>query len=100
MSASSSKPAHLPTDPEYPDAKDEKTAATRLAPTSDVRELHERLQADPRFNPPPPSAWKRIALLALIGFLLYLAFSMRTRTARKEQVVYANRCVSFLLMCG
>ena len=53
-----------------PTSDDEKRrpSAVREQPTSDVHELHRRLARDPRFNPEPPSAWKR---LALVLFLLH-----------------------------
>lgn len=63
----------------------------REEPTSDVRVLSERLQRDPRFNPPTPSAWKRAALLAFVVVLFYIAYNMRVNLARQSQIVYADR---------
>lgn len=48
---------------------------------------------DERFNPRPPSPWKRLALLLFIGFLFYIAFQMRSSlSGKKSKVVYASRC--------
>lgn len=63
----------------------------RLEPTSDIDELHARLHADPRFNPPTPSAWKRIALLALVFALFYFGVRMRVQMAQQPEVVHAKR---------
>lgn len=48
---------------------------------------------DTHFNPPPPSPWKRVALIVLICFLFYLGFSMRSTLLRdkKHDIVYASR---------
>ncbi|EKM76849.1 hypothetical protein AGABI1DRAFT_115523 [Agaricus bisporus var. burnettii JB137-S8] len=47
---------------------------------------------DERFNPPPPSPWKRLALLLFIVFLFYIAFQMRSSIpSKKAKVVYASR---------
>ena len=65
----------------------------REAPTSDINVLRERLRRDPRFNPPPPSAWKRVALLITIVVLFYVALRMRMALIRpnEPQVIHANR---------
>ncbi|OCH84560.1 hypothetical protein OBBRIDRAFT_395844 [Obba rivulosa] len=60
-------------------------------PTSDVHVLNERLNRDPRFNPPTPSPWKRIALLAFVVALFYVALKLRVNLAKQTQVVYADR---------
>lgn len=84
------------------DIKSDKPAAvrrrssspTRPQPTSDIDELHARLHADPRFNPPTPSPWKRAALLVFAIALFYFAVTMRQsmRAAKREpEVVYAQR---------
>ncbi|KAF7789773.1 hypothetical protein EIP86_000719 [Pleurotus ostreatoroseus] len=63
----------------------------RLAPTSDINELHARLREDPRFNPPAPSPWKRAALLLVIVLLCWLAFRMRKALVVEQEVVHARR---------
>ncbi|EMD37164.1 hypothetical protein CERSUDRAFT_115076 [Gelatoporia subvermispora B] len=63
----------------------------REEPTSDIHELNERLNRDPRFNPPTPSVWKRVALLVLIVVLFYVGIKMRVNIAKQSQVVYADR---------
>lgn len=71
----------------------------RLAPTSDINELHARLHADPRFNPPTPSVWKRAALVVLVVFLFWLGASMRKSMSQKPEVIHTQRCVSILMDC-
>lgn len=67
----------------------------RLPPTSDINELHARLRADPRFNPPTPSPWKRAALLLVVFALAWLAFTMRKALSMEPpEVVHARRCAS------
>ena len=68
----------------------------RLPPTSDINELHARLRADPRFNPAPPSPWKRVALGAIVFFLLWLAFRLRKPLLMpmEKEVVHAKRSVT------
>ncbi|PSS34014.1 hypothetical protein PHLCEN_2v1918 [Hermanssonia centrifuga] len=69
------------------------TSRSRLEPTSDIDELHARLQADPRFNPPTPSPWKRIALLLVVAILLWAGVTMRKPHAKASQIVHAKRYV-------
>ena len=80
---------------------DEKRKFPRQEPTSDVRELHRRLAQDPRFNPPTPSPWKRIALIVFLFSLLYLGLKLRLNAIQKLEaepsVVHANRYVPLLL---
>ncbi|KAI0791181.1 hypothetical protein C8Q75DRAFT_757032 [Abortiporus biennis] len=59
-------------------------------PSSDIRVLQERLRQDPRFNPPPPAAWKRVALLIGMVFLFWLAYHIRPQP-QPERVLHANR---------
>ncbi|CAL1715850.1 unnamed protein product [Somion occarium] len=76
------------------DKADIKGRRDQVEPTSDVNVLHRRLNEDPRFNPPTPSFWKRIALVITVFFLFWVAYSIRTPLyARppKETVVHANR---------
>ncbi|KAJ7061849.1 hypothetical protein C8F01DRAFT_146806 [Mycena amicta] len=44
-----------------------------------------------RFDQPPPSPWKRAALLLIIGLLFFLAFRMKATGVGKEKVVPATR---------
>ena len=64
-------------------------------PTSDVRELHRRLAADPRFNPPTPSPWKRAALVVFIVVLFWVGLRLRLNLleqgAEEQTVVHAQR---------
>jgi hypothetical protein len=63
------------------------------------RELQRQTERDPRFNVPPPSAWKRIALLAFIGVLFWLSFYVKIKNEKKPVVVHATRYVfSFKLI--
>jgi len=71
--------------------KSEKNTLPQTEPTSDVGELTRRLQADPRFNPPTPSVWKRVALVVVVFVLFWLAFSMRAPLQREQRVVHAQR---------
>lgn len=64
-----------------------------------------RRLADPRFNSPPPSRWKRAGLLALVFVLFWAALSMRKSMKNAPpKVVYANRSVPAILyiqvLCG
>ena len=49
---------------------------------------------DPRFDRPPPAAWKRIALILFLAFLFWLSYAIRpTKQSAKPEVIYASRCV-------
>ncbi|TCD63947.1 hypothetical protein EIP91_004757 [Steccherinum ochraceum] len=78
-----------------PSEKDKLAAeiAARNVPTSDVNVLKERLKRDPRFNPPAPSLWKRVALLITIVALFYIALKMRIGLLQQPEppVVHAQR---------
>ncbi|KAI6142748.1 hypothetical protein BKA82DRAFT_4190327 [Pisolithus tinctorius] len=50
-----------------------------------------RRVTDPRFNPPPPSAWKRIALIAFVVFLFWLSYSLSSKKNTQPKVIYASR---------
>ena len=82
------------------DVKEPLRSRDRLEPTSDVNELHARLASDPRFNPPTPSVWKRIALLVTILLLGYFGYKLRkplfmpSEAAETAQVTYAQRSAS------
>ena len=76
------------------DIKTSSRPSSRNQPTSDIAELHARLRADPRFNPTPPSPWKRAALLLVVVFLLWLAYRMRKPIVQEvfeREVVHAQR---------
>ena len=75
--------------------KAERRPTGRLEPTSDVAELHRRLAEDPRFNPPTPSVWKRVALVVLVVFLFWVGISMRKQMsqAKSPEILYASRSV-------
>ncbi|KAF7290868.1 Casein kinase I isoform alpha [Mycena kentingensis (nom. inval.)] len=52
--------------------------------------------ADPRFDRPAPSPWKRAALLLTIALLFWLALHMKSpkgifRSSKQQTVVYSNR---------
>ncbi|KAI0346253.1 hypothetical protein BDW22DRAFT_1352308 [Trametopsis cervina] len=64
----------------------------RLPPTSDIDELHARLHADPRFNPPTPSIWKRVSLVILVVVLFWLGVTLRKPLMRPPpEVLHAER---------
>ncbi|KAI0090174.1 hypothetical protein BDY19DRAFT_905224 [Irpex rosettiformis] len=63
----------------------------RLPPTSDINELHARFRADPRFNPPTPSIWTRLALVVLVIILFWFGVNMRKEMARPPPEVQALR---------
>lgn len=94
MSTSSYKYERLATSPTAP--SDLKRRTSHDEPTSDIHELHRRLEADPRFNPPTPSAWKRVALILFLLFVFWFGFKLRTSVspAAAPKVVHASRCVT------
>lgn len=112
-----SRPAQLPntfsdhfstmsTDAKYSDIKSSSASPTsryrqRPAPTSDINELHARLRADPRFNPPPPSPWKRAALILFVVFLLWFAYTLRKPLMApfEPKVVHARRSWLHIPLC-
>ncbi len=71
-------------------------AASRSTDTDEGNE--ESFVSDPRFNPPPPSPWKRVAVIFLIVLLLFCGFQFRGTLLRdrKSKVVYASRYVTRL----
>ncbi|KIK11115.1 hypothetical protein PISMIDRAFT_690575, partial [Pisolithus microcarpus 441] len=50
-----------------------------------------RRLTDPRFNPPPPPVWKRVALITFIIFLFWLSYSLRTKKNTQQDIIYASR---------
>ncbi|KAI9001461.1 hypothetical protein BD414DRAFT_34824 [Trametes punicea] len=90
--SSAYKYERLPTSPDQPTA-DLKRRTSREEPTSDIHELHRRLEEDPRFNPPTPSAWKRVALILFMFALLWIGFKLRTSlvAAQEPKVIHASR---------
>ena len=87
----------LPTAPNsYSNDSDEEPPETG-GQRSDIRELHRMLHADPRFNPPPPAAWKRVALVLGVLFLFWLGFTMRRALLTPlypPEVIHADRYVN------
>jgi hypothetical protein len=72
---------------EQSDHDDQEETAEKIAASA--------VDSDPRFNPPPPSPWKRLALILLIGVLFYFGFQMRAGLQNKKlNVIYASRHVS------
>ncbi|KAI0319163.1 hypothetical protein OF83DRAFT_1170433 [Amylostereum chailletii] len=69
----------------------EETTAEEL----ERRRLAQLAARDPRFNPPPPATWKRVALLIFIVVLFFLSFSLRAsrhpKPKQAPEVVYADR---------
>ncbi|KAI0353661.1 hypothetical protein OH77DRAFT_1512527 [Trametes cingulata] len=99
MSSSSYKYERLPTSPDQP--ADLKRRTSREEPTSDLHELHRRLAEDPRFNPPTPSAWQRVALIVFMIALLWIGFRMRASVAAQQpKVVHASRSTMTKSVCG
>ncbi|CDO75128.1 hypothetical protein BN946_scf185010.g53 [Trametes cinnabarina] len=82
----------LPTSPNQ-SSSDLKRRTSRDEPTSDIHELHRRLEEDPRFNPPTPSAWKRVALILFMIACLWIGFKLRTAVVETQQpkVIHASR---------
>ncbi|KAI0788247.1 hypothetical protein C8Q74DRAFT_1256895 [Fomes fomentarius] len=91
----------MPTDYKYDrlpttdEAAEKRRVPVRQEPTSDVRELHRRLAQDPRFNPPTPSPWKRLALIVFLFILLWAGLKLRLNAldygAEEAKVVHATR---------
>ena len=57
----------------------------------DVASLHRQLARDPRFNPPVPATWKRVALVLFVLFLFFLTYWLRPappRHVKKPDVAY------------
>ncbi|KIJ10322.1 hypothetical protein PAXINDRAFT_172189 [Paxillus involutus ATCC 200175] len=66
------------------------SAQYQRLPTRDHDE-HRAAPLDPRFNPPPPAVWKRVALIAFIIFLFWLSFTFRQSKNVEPNVVHASR---------
>ncbi|OAX39354.1 hypothetical protein K503DRAFT_689816 [Rhizopogon vinicolor AM-OR11-026] len=50
----------------------------------------KQLHADPRFNRPAPSIWKRISLLLVIVFLFWAAFQLKYQRSQPK-IIHADR---------
>ncbi|KAI0763344.1 hypothetical protein BD413DRAFT_484506 [Trametes elegans] len=89
--SSAYKYERIAANPDYP--ADLKRRTSRDEPTSDIHELHRRLEEDPRFNPPTPSVWKRVALVFFLLAVFWLGFRLRASVAQPPQtkVVHASR---------
>ena len=73
-------------------------SASRMAREAErTRELQRQTERDPRFNVPPPSTWKRVALLLFVGLLFWLSFYVKLSKPEKPKVIHANRYVLFFL---
>ncbi|KAG6835850.1 hypothetical protein H0H93_013960, partial [Arthromyces matolae] len=71
---------------------------TVVTPEKDVRpsghDDSDHPSVDPRFNPPTPSPFKRLALLVFVLLLFWFAFTLRAslwKGNREAKVIYANR---------
>ncbi|KAI6132393.1 hypothetical protein EDD16DRAFT_1699656 [Pisolithus croceorrhizus] len=64
---------------------------TRTQSTSRTSQSTPRRLTDPRFNPPPPATWKRVALIAFVIFLFWLSYSLRTKKNTQQDIIYASR---------
>lgn len=53
---------------------------------SQIRQLY----ADPRFNRPAPSLWKRISLLLVTAFLFWAAFQLQSPRSQPK-IIHAER---------
>lgn len=51
--------------------------ATHHSYLAHTRQLRMAFEADPRFNPPPPSPYARAALIAFCLFIVWYAFYLR-----------------------
>ncbi|KAJ8592589.1 hypothetical protein M405DRAFT_733000 [Rhizopogon salebrosus TDB-379] len=50
----------------------------------------KQLHADPRFNRPAPSLWKRVALLLVVAFLFWAAFQLKPQRS-EPKIIHAER---------
>lgn len=67
---------------------------TEPNPQAEFAAAEQKRLADPRFNPPTPSRWKRAGLLVLVFVLFWVALSMRMNMRNAPpKVLYANRSV-------
>jgi len=57
---------------------------------TEIQSQMKQLQADPRFNRPAPSIWKRIALLLAVGFLFWAALQLKPQKSQPK-VIHADR---------
>ncbi|KAG1827969.1 hypothetical protein EV424DRAFT_1345118 [Suillus variegatus] len=55
-----------------------------------LRSQIQQLHADPRFNRPAPSLWKRIALLLVVAFLFWAAFQVQPKRSQPK-IIHAER---------
>jgi len=60
------------------------------ADNTELQSQMKQLHADPRFNRPAPSIWKRISLLLFIAFLFWAAFQLKFQRSQPK-VVHAER---------
>ncbi|KAI6006896.1 hypothetical protein EDD15DRAFT_2153532 [Pisolithus albus] len=89
---STTKYHRLPHSDDDNDNNDDGGDDTRPQATSGPSQSTPRRLTDPRFNPPPPPIWKRVALIALIIFLFWLSYSLRrTKKNAQQDIIYASR---------
>lgn len=67
-------------------------------PDPSHRPLRAAVQAE--FNRPPPSWWKRAALILSMVLMIWLTFKLGGMGNSKPKVIYATRFVSFLSSCS
>jgi len=67
-------------------------------PDPSHRPLRAAVQAE--FNRPPPSWWKRAALILSMVLMTWLTFKLGGMGNSKPKVIYATRFVSFLSSCS
>ncbi|KAL4068507.1 hypothetical protein V8B97DRAFT_2008786 [Scleroderma yunnanense] len=78
----------LPSSPRDDDDDDTPRPSTR---TTSRNSSPPNRHIDPRFDRPPPAAWKRIALILFIIFLFWLSYAMRPKKDVQPEVIYASR---------
>lgn len=57
---------------------------------SQLQSQMKQLHADPRFNRPAPSLWKRISLLLVTVFLFWAAFQLQSQRSQPK-IIHAER---------
>jgi hypothetical protein len=91
-----------PDDYPYEDDSEEERNVGNGERSDSPTHLNRLRLRDPRFNPPPPSLYKRLALLVFVAVLFYVAIGMRKamygRSDENKNVVYAKRYVSDMFL--
>jgi hypothetical protein len=60
------------------------------ADDTELQSQMKQLHADPRFNRPAPSLWKRVALLLVVAFLFWAAFQLKPQRS-EPKIIHAER---------